>query len=120
MMTARADAFPFEPTCTDGGLTAASAVSPARYWPGGVPAGTRTMNGSFSAAPAGSVTSPARALTQQPVPEHRWNDRLKALPPLLPVTPVARLIFSFSVTFAAFLIRAVSATDSPAAIVNVK
>ena len=65
-------------------------------------------------------TSAARPRTQQPVLEHLWNSWLKALPPLPAVTPVARLSSSFSATCPSLLSSAVSVTDSPAAIVNMK
>src|SRR5450432_1947609 len=93
---------------------------PARYWPAGVRLGTRTVNGSFSPVPTGSVTVAGSPVTQQPTPAHRRNDREKALPPLVAVTPVARLTFSFSVAEARLLMSAVAVTEWPAATVIVK
>src|ERR1035438_4341161 len=119
-MTALADALPFEPICTDRGIAAASAVIPDRYWPGGVPAGTRTMNPSLSPVPPGSETSPGRPDTQQPGPEQLWNDRLNALPPLPAVTPVARPTLSRSACCPSLLISAVPAAESPGATVIMK
>src|SRR3984893_15438947 len=114
MMIARAVAFPFEPTRTGGGLTAGSAVRPARYCLGGVPAGTCTVNCTFSAPPAGRVTAPGRPVTQQPAPEQLRKDRLNALPPLAAVTPVDRLTFSFAAVCPRLLMIAVPVGESPA------
>src|SRR6202035_6195035 len=120
MMTARAVALPFEPTCTGGGLTAGSAVRPARYWPGGVPAGTCRVNCSLAPVPAGSATRAGRPVTQQPGPEQLREDRLNALPPLAAVTPVDRLTFSSSAVRPRLLMIAVPVAESPAATVNMK
>ena len=70
-MTACADEDPFEPMFTGFALAAGVAAMPLRYWPGGVPRGTRTRKVTISRSPAGSVTWLGRPVTQQAAPEHR-------------------------------------------------
>src|ERR1700728_3139438 len=104
-------AFPLEPSLTGFGFAAASAVRPARYWPGAVPAGTLTVNSSLSPVPGLRVTVAGRPVTQQPPPAQRRTAWLRALPPLAAVIPVDRLMISLSVVCPGSLMRALAVAE---------
>ena len=59
-----------------------------------------TVNCTLSPVPGSRVTVGDRSVIQQPTPEQRPNAWLKEVPPFPAVTPVDRLMISFSVVSA--------------------
>src|ERR1700722_7340190 len=113
-------ALPLVRTLTGFRFAASSAVTPARYWPGFVPRGTVTVNCTLSPVPGSRVTVGDRSVIQQPTPEQRPNAWRKAVPPFPAVTPVDRLMISFSVVFDGLLSSALVVTECPGATFSVK
>src|SRR5260370_39633704 len=90
MMTTLADARLVAPILIVRGREAGSAVMPARYCAGGVPAGTATGEPRALLAPGPRGTVAGRPVPQHPAPAHLPGGGTKAAPEVAGVTPVGR------------------------------
>src|SRR5579863_3621808 len=114
------DTCPCDLRWTERGAAAATTVMPARYCPGGVPAGTATRNPMARPVPGARVTVAGSPVTQQPTPAHAREKLPNALPEFVAVRPREVPTISRSVRVPSLLTIAMSRTDPPGAIVRLK
>ena len=114
------DTCPCDLRWTERGGAAATTVMPARYCPGGVPAGTATRNPRARPVPGARVTVAGSPVTQQPTPVHAREKLPNALPEFAAVIPRELPTISRSVLVPSSLTIAMSRADPPGAIVSLK